>query len=178
MLKGLTAHLTIGSMNQIRNPLPFANKIEARAGNRHCPSSLKAVPIGSDGFEVCSRAGSWTVAVGRCQLRTGLCWFGWSFTLVLFAMTTSVHTIRPQRLGVVHLRSPGYRVHGTVQLAGALALSPPLSRSGRLGSIATESNLAADAAAPMGDRCDTPPLGLSSHGGCGRSRATRQNGAQ
>jgi len=78
---------------------------------------------------------------------------GRSSTLVPFAVTTTVRNLGPQLLGVIRTGSLDYRMHGTVQLAGALPISLPFSHSGHLGLISAGQDLLADAAAPAGSNC-------------------------
>ena len=78
-----------------------------------------------------------------------------SSTLVPFAVTTTIRNLGPQLLSVVRTGSLDYRMHGTVQLAGALPLSLPFSRSGHLSLVSAGRDLLADAAAPTGNACST-----------------------
>ncbi len=77
-----------------------------------------------------------------------------SSTLVPFAVTTTVRNLGPQLLGIVRTGAVEYRMHGTVQLDGAVALTLPFSRSVRL-DAATASGLLADTGASAGTRCGT-----------------------
>ncbi len=77
-----------------------------------------------------------------------------SSTLVPFAVTTTLRNLEPQLLGVIRNGALEYRMHGTVQLDGAVALTLPFSRSGRL-DIATAGGLLADTGASTGTRCGT-----------------------
>ena len=77
-----------------------------------------------------------------------------SSTLVPFAVTTTVRNLGPQLLGIVQTGAVEYRMHGTVQLDGAVALILPFSRSGRL-DVATAAGLLADTGASTGTRCGT-----------------------
>ncbi len=77
-----------------------------------------------------------------------------SSTLVPFAVTTTVRNLGPQLLGVIRSGALEYRMHGTVQLDGAVALTLPFSRSGRL-DVATAGGLLADTGASTGARCGT-----------------------
>ena len=63
----------------------------------------------------------------------------------------------PQLLGILRSGTLEYRVHGTVQLEGALAITLPFSRSGRLDPLTAGSLLLADAGAPAGTRCGRAP---------------------
>lgn len=76
-----------------------------------------------------------------------------SSTLVPFAVSTTTRSLGPQLLAVVQSGRLDYRMHGTVQLDGALALSLPFSRSGTLDLLSAGGSLLADAAAPAGTRC-------------------------
>ena len=78
---------------------------------------------------------------------------GRTSTLVPFAVTTTIRNLGPLLLSVIRIGSLDYRMHGTVQLAGALPLSLPFSRSGHLGLISAGRDLLADAAAPAGSNC-------------------------
>lgn len=75
-----------------------------------------------------------------------------SSVLVPFAVATTVRNLGPQLLSVVRTGALDYRVRGTVQLDGALALSLPFSRGGRLDAV-TGAGLLADAGAKSGTRC-------------------------
>lgn len=77
-----------------------------------------------------------------------------SSTLVPFTVATTARNLGPQLLGVLRAGSVEYRMHGTVQLAGALAVTLPFSRSGRLDLLAAGGDLLADAAAPQATRCE------------------------
>lgn len=77
-----------------------------------------------------------------------------SSTLVPFAVATTVRNFGPQLLGVVRSGGVDYRLRGRVQLDGALAVTLPFSRAGRLDLLAAGQGLMADAAAPSGTRCD------------------------
>ncbi len=61
-----------------------------------------------------------------------------------------------QLLDVVRTGGLDYRLHGTVSLTGALALTLPFNRTGRLDLLTTGQELLADAAAPTGTRCAAP----------------------
>lgn len=76
-----------------------------------------------------------------------------SSVLVPFAVVTTVRNLGPQLLGVVRSGGVEYRLRGTVQLEGALAVTLPFSRSGRLDVLATGQGLLADAVASSGSRC-------------------------
>jgi LEA14-like dessication related protein len=78
-------------------------------------------------------------------------------TLVPFSVVTTVRNLGPQLLGVLRTGGVDYRLHGTVQLTGALALTLPFSRSGRLDLLAAGQDALADAAAPTATRCDASP---------------------
>ena len=73
--------------------------------------------------------------------------------LVPFAVALSPGDLGRQLLGVVQTGALDYRVHGTVQLPGAIGLTLPFSRSGRLDLVASTAGLLADAAAPAANRC-------------------------
>ena len=60
-----------------------------------------------------------------------------SSVLVPFTVVTTTRNLGPQVLGVLQTGSVDYRIRGTVQLAGALALTLPFSRSGRLDLLTT-----------------------------------------
>ncbi len=76
-----------------------------------------------------------------------------SSTVVPFSVVTTVRNLGPQLLGVISTGEVDYRLHGTVSLTGALALTVPFSRSGRLDLLTTGQELLADATAPTGTRC-------------------------
>lgn len=80
-----------------------------------------------------------------------------SSTVVPFTVVTTVRNLGPQLLGVLRTGGIDYRLHGTVQLTGALALTLPFSRSGRLDVLSAGQDLLADAAAPSGTRCTAAP---------------------
>ncbi len=70
-----------------------------------------------------------------------------SSTLVPFAVVTTVQNLGPQLLGVLRTGGVAYRVHGSVTLTGASAITLPFSRSGRLDLLAAGESLLSDAAA-------------------------------
>jgi LEA14-like dessication related protein len=77
-----------------------------------------------------------------------------SSTLVPFAVATTVRNIGPQLLGVLRTGRVDYRLHGSIQLTGSLAITLPFSRSGRLDLLTVGRDALADAAAPAtGTRC-------------------------
>lgn len=76
-----------------------------------------------------------------------------SSVLVPFTAVTTVRNLGPQLLGVLRTGGVDYRVHGTVQLTGTLAMTLPFSRSGRLDLLADGGSLLADAAVPGSVRC-------------------------
>ena len=78
-----------------------------------------------------------------------------SSTLVPFVVAATERSFGPQLLGVLRSGGVAYRLHGSVQLAGALALTMPFSRSGQLALLAVGQDLLADAAVPGGTRCGT-----------------------
>ena len=77
--------------------------------------------------------------------------------LVPFAVATTARNLGPQLLGLLRTGGVDYRLHGSVQLTGTLVLALPFSRSGRLNLLAAGQDLLADAAAPSGTRCGSPP---------------------
>ena len=77
--------------------------------------------------------------------------------LVPFMVATTERNIGPQLLGVLRTGGVDYRLRGSVQLAGALAITLPFSRGGRLDLLAAGQGLLADAAAPSGTRCGSAP---------------------
>lgn len=77
-----------------------------------------------------------------------------SSVLVPFTVVTTARNLGPQVLGVLRTGGVDYRMRGTVQLAGALAITLPFSRSGRLDLLTTGGDLLADAAAPKTTRCE------------------------
>ena len=78
-------------------------------------------------------------------------------TLVPFAVAVTERNLGPQLLGVLRTGGVDYRLHGSVQLTGTLAITLPFSRSGRLDLLTAGQDLLADAAAPSGTRCTAPP---------------------
>lgn len=72
--------------------------------------------------------------------------------LVPFQVVTTVRNIGPQLLGILRTGQVGYRVHGTVQLAGAFAITLPFSRNGHFDVASTGSSMT-DVAAPGVTRC-------------------------
>jgi len=81
-----------------------------------------------------------------------------SSTPVPFAVVTTVQNLGPQLLGVLRTGSIAYRLHGSITLTGALAITLPFSRSGRLDLIATGESLLADAAAASSSTTCTASL--------------------
>lgn len=77
-----------------------------------------------------------------------------SSTLVPFAVTTTFRNLGPQLLGIVRTGAAEYRMHGTVQLDGAVAPTLPFSRSGCL-DAAMAGGLLAGTGASTGTRCGT-----------------------
>ena len=80
-----------------------------------------------------------------------------SSTPVPFAVTTTVLNLLPQLLDIVRTGAVKYRIHGTVQLDGALAITLPFSHGGRLDLVSLGSTLLTDVAAPAGTKCTLPP---------------------
>ena len=78
-----------------------------------------------------------------------------SSVLVPFTVVTTARNLGRQVLGVLRTGGVDYRMHGTVQLAGALAITLPFSRSGRLDLLTAGGDLLADAAVPKTTRCET-----------------------
>lgn len=81
-----------------------------------------------------------------------------SSVLVPFTVATTTRNLGPQLLGVLRTGGVDYRVHGTVQLSGALAITLPFSRTGRLDLLAAGDGLLADAAAPATTHCEDSPM--------------------
>lgn len=80
-------------------------------------------------------------------------------TLVPFAATVTERNLGPQLLSVLQTGGVEYRLRGSVQLAGALPIGVPFSRSGRLDLLVAAGSLLADGAVPDGGtRCSRPPL--------------------
>ena len=75
--------------------------------------------------------------------------------LVPFTVATTMRNIGPQLLDVVSTGGVDYRVRGRVQLDGALPITLPFSRGGRLDLLAGGTRLLADtaAAAASDTRC-------------------------
>ena len=65
-----------------------------------------------------------------------------SSTPVPFTVVTTVQNLGPQLLGILNTGSVDYRVHGFVSLEGALGITLPYSRSGRLDPVADGLRLA------------------------------------
>lgn len=72
---------------------------------------------------------------------------------VPFVVATTLANLGPQLLGVLRDGAVDYRMRGSVQLAGPLALTLPFSRSGRLDLLSGGRQVLADAVAPAGTRC-------------------------
>ena len=81
-------------------------------------------------------------------------------TVVPFTVVTTTGNLGPQLLGVLRTGGVAYRMHGSVQLTGALALTLPFSHSGRLDLVTAGQGLLADVAAPSGTRCGPAPAAL------------------
>ena len=77
-----------------------------------------------------------------------------SSVLAPFTVVVTARNLGPQLLGVLRTGGVDYRMHGTVQLTGALAITLPFSRSGRLDLLTAGGDLLADAAAPTATRCE------------------------
>ena len=77
-----------------------------------------------------------------------------SSVLVPFTVVTTARNLGPQVLGVLRTGGVDYRMRGTVQLTGALAITLPFSRSGRLDLLTVGDDLLADTAAPKTTRCE------------------------
>ena len=80
-----------------------------------------------------------------------------SSTVVPFTVVTTVRNLGPQLLGVLRTGEVAYRLHGSVQLTGALAMTLPFSHAGRLDLLTAGQDLLADAAAPSGTHCGAAP---------------------
>ena len=79
-----------------------------------------------------------------------------SSTVVPFAVTVTERNLGPQVLGVLRTGGVDYRLHGTVQLTGALSLTVPFSRSGRLDLLTAGQDVLADTTASSSrTRCGT-----------------------
>ena len=76
-----------------------------------------------------------------------------SSTAVPFTVATTVQNLGAQLLGILRTGSVDYRVHGTVGLAGALDITLPYSRSGRLDPVAGGLSLASAASDTTPSRC-------------------------
>ena len=76
-----------------------------------------------------------------------------SSVVVPFTVVATARNLGPQVLGVLRTGAVDYRMRGTVQLTGALAVTLPFSRSGRLDVLGAGGDLLADAASPGGTRC-------------------------
>jgi len=77
--------------------------------------------------------------------------------LVPFEVVTSTRNLASQLLGIANAGAVDYRLHGSVQLLGKLAVNLPFSHSGRLELLAIGLALVDIAAAPSGTRC-TPVM--------------------
>ena len=77
-----------------------------------------------------------------------------SSVLVPFTVVTTARNLGPQVLGVLRTGGVDYRMRGTVQLTGALAITLPFSRSGRLDLLTVGDDLLADTAALKTTRCE------------------------
>ena len=77
----------------------------------------------------------------------------YSSTVVPFAAVTTTRNLVPQVLDVLRTGGLDYRLLGTIQLAGALAITLPFSHSGRLDLLTAGRDLLADTSAPSGTRC-------------------------
>ncbi len=76
-----------------------------------------------------------------------------SSTTVPFTVVTTVQNLGAQLLGILHIGSVDYRVHGTVGLEGALDITLPYSRSGRIDSVAGGLSLASAASDVTPSHC-------------------------
>ena len=72
-----------------------------------------------------------------------------------FTVVTTVRNIGPQLLGLLQGGELAYRVHGTVSLDGALGLTMPFSRSGRLKLLDGGLALASGVADAAPSQCST-----------------------
>lgn len=79
-----------------------------------------------------------------------------SSTAVPFTVVTTAQNLGPQLLGILRTGSLDYRVHGTVTFRGALGITLPYSRSGRLDPLAQGLELASAASDPIASRCTAP----------------------
>ena len=77
-------------------------------------------------------------------------------TVVPFTVVTTVNNLGLQLLGILRTGRVDYRVHGTVTFRGALGITLPYSRSGRLDPLAGGLDLASAATDPMPSRCSAP----------------------
>ena len=77
-----------------------------------------------------------------------------SSTLVPFQVVTTVRNLGPQLVGVLQTGSVDYRIHGTVQLTGAVGITIPFSHRGRFGLLAAGQDLLTDAATSQHTRCE------------------------
>ncbi len=76
-----------------------------------------------------------------------------SSTIVPFTVVTTVQNLGAQLLDILQTGSVDYRVHGTVGLEGALDITLPYSRSGRLDPVAGGLSLASAASDTTPSRC-------------------------
>ena len=76
-----------------------------------------------------------------------------SSTLVPFEVAATAGNLGQQLLGVLHSGGVDYRLHGEVQLDGALAVTLPFSHAGRFDLLNAGQSLLADAVAQGGTHC-------------------------
>ena len=81
-----------------------------------------------------------------------------SSVLVPFGVVTTARNLGAQLLGIVRAGGVEYRLRGTVQLGGPLALTLPFSRRGRLDLVAAGRGVLDDALAPAGSSCGAPAV--------------------
>lgn len=96
-------------------------------------------------------------------------------TVVPFTVVTTVQNLPPQLLGILRAGSVDYRVHGTVTFQGALGITLPYSRSGRLDPLASGLQMAASAFDPASpSRCVTPGRQALDDAGAGAAAGRKQ----
>ena len=76
-----------------------------------------------------------------------------SSTVVSFTVRTTVRNVGPQLLAILREGSLDYQIHGTVSLNGALGLTLPFARSGRLDLLEGGLALASNAVSTAPNHC-------------------------
>ena len=76
-----------------------------------------------------------------------------SSTVVSFEVVTTLRNLGMQLNGISKTGGLDYRIHGTVELTGSLAIAVPYSHQGRLGLLSAMQGALTDAAAPQRTQC-------------------------